>query len=462
MLRPLLLMAAFASAMIPPMIMDHIDTLFKELGLLNTNPCIHEALREFIAQCTENGADSVGAGLKRQLAVQLSICEFLEAGVEYPKECKECYSDTDYYSCVQELRNSAQYWTTYSGNYRRLRSVCYEESLPYVKEHIVDLFYNVTKIYSHFQRSAKKAAEESLEFHDAVQMRFHELLEILNLVIYVKSQQEEQMRDDFNSFQAEMVFTQDGMKQGLQAFWHHMGEETETLSAKLNSLQAGFGSMASRADEEMQNTVLRTKDFFSEYSDIFSTLLYSIHLLQETTQESAKSSQRLQNSMEANLGVSSELALSIQEASTEFNDHMSNMESGLPALFETVSQSFELQMGRLAMTIHNEMDRLLSRTQVVSVELEQTFLNVSTAIASIEGEVLLLRYSLSPFIDMFKTLVSVSRLWWKAVALTLFLPLLSLGILTPLRKALRYAFAMLPGFLFAFLLHYLIRLLWSV
>ncbi|OBA19040.1 Tht1-domain-containing protein, partial [Metschnikowia bicuspidata var. bicuspidata NRRL YB-4993] len=123
---------------------SEIGSQFKDLYQSQQLLCSQNALYEFINECQLRGADSVSPKLRIQLAVKLSICEFKEANVEYPKSCQNVECDEDFEICVQEFLESPQLWTTYSGHYRRLRSVCYEEAVPFIRHNILDLFFNVT------------------------------------------------------------------------------------------------------------------------------------------------------------------------------------------------------------------------------------------------------------------------------------------------------------------------------
>ncbi|SCU79546.1 LAFA_0B03862g1_1 [Lachancea sp. 'fantastica'] len=150
--------------------LDYIDQFSRSLQESDTNAydlerivrtnfpfhktfCAGEALKEFLPACLENGIETVDPKLKVRAAVSLSFCEFQESGLEVrPKHCSDLkFGDIN--MCVEELRSSPQWWTTYSGYYQRLPTLCYEQSLPYEKDQMLGLFLNITKVYSSFSES---------------------------------------------------------------------------------------------------------------------------------------------------------------------------------------------------------------------------------------------------------------------------------------------------------------------
>lgn len=171
--------------------LNFVDVTLTSLANYHTSPCTFHALAEYIDLCSEKSYDLVDSYLRLQLAVKLSICEFEEASVEYPGECKHLSTNEDFSECVQKFRASSQLWTTYSGNYRKLRSLCYEESLPYTKYHIIELFSNITSAYAEFYNSMKGSFQAASAQQDEMNVKIHHLLELVNDAIEKKFQFDE-------------------------------------------------------------------------------------------------------------------------------------------------------------------------------------------------------------------------------------------------------------------------------
>lgn len=176
--------------------LNFVDETLTSLANYHTSPCTYDALAEYIDQCSEKSFDLVDSLLRLQLAVKLSICEFEEASVEYPDECKHLSTKEDFSECVQKFRASSQLWTTYSGNYRKLRSLCYEESLPYTKYHIIELFANITNAYAEFYNSMKGSFHAASAQQDEMKAKIHQLLELVNDAIEKKKVQFDEFHQD--------------------------------------------------------------------------------------------------------------------------------------------------------------------------------------------------------------------------------------------------------------------------
>lgn len=158
---------------------------FQELSAHRTT-CTYNALQEFTDECRKRGAENIDPNLRLELAVRLSICEFVEAGVEYPEPCLEISYRKDkqlrncYKECVAAFRAVPQFWTTYSGHYRKLRLLCYEELAPFLKDSILDLFLNVTRLYSQFFTSAERSSVSIFKTNEEVVLKIHHLNDLMS------------------------------------------------------------------------------------------------------------------------------------------------------------------------------------------------------------------------------------------------------------------------------------------
>lgn len=148
-------------------------TKLTDLGeSVSLSECSRTSVEELVEQCSIGGIESLSPQLRTELAVKLSICEFQESSLDYPELCHNLERPGDFYFCIQQLRQSSQFWTTYSGNYQKISSICHEAAMPFFKEHLVDLFLNVTQVYTGFYEQMKAFVPE-------VQMYIHELQEQL-------------------------------------------------------------------------------------------------------------------------------------------------------------------------------------------------------------------------------------------------------------------------------------------
>lgn len=109
--------------------------------------CVKEALHSFLPSCIKHGMDSIKTKERVETAIKLSLCEFETSGLSsIPNKCLlGYYHDTDsLMNCLSQTEYSSEWWTSYSGNYQRLSTICSEYSLPYEKEQLLDVFLNIT------------------------------------------------------------------------------------------------------------------------------------------------------------------------------------------------------------------------------------------------------------------------------------------------------------------------------
>ncbi|CEP60216.1 Kar5p LALA0_S01e05666g [Lachancea lanzarotensis] len=169
---------------------NDLDRIVKTNFPFHKTFCAGEALKDFLPACLENGIETVDSKLKVRAAVSLSFCEFEESGLDVrPQLCFDL-NHADINKCVEELRSSPQWWTTYSGYYQRLPSLCYEQSLPYEKDQLLALFLNITKVYSSFSESVdleltkkfadleERSAEMMNSFQETLQNQIHDMNEL--------------------------------------------------------------------------------------------------------------------------------------------------------------------------------------------------------------------------------------------------------------------------------------------
>lgn len=444
--------------------LENIDFQFHELSeRVQSNPCIHDALQEFIEQCTVGGSDSVDANLRKMLAVKLSVCEFQEAEVDYPENCKYLNSQSDYGACVQQLRETAQFWTTYSGNYRKLRSICYEEALPFVKERIVDLFHNVTRIYSTFYDSARKAAQDSKAFQDDIELRFYQLLDLVNLAILVKYKQEEKMKDDFEDFRKVLVSDQQVLKEYLNSFWAEIGLKTESMVSLLGVLHRGLALTLREVDQEYGLMANKRERFSEDYDVLFSSVLASLDRIHSVSSRNDALGVSLKDSLISNLQTSNDLGASLHTASSELDIHILHVDNSLSKLFETGARAFENQIFHSVLVVESTLATLSNRALNVRQQMDEQFRNFTTAMEGMQTDVTSLAENLS-LLSKINIFGSLSWMLSHSLVLLKWVPMLILVIFASttlmsktLKKAVSFVFAMIPGFFMAYLLHFLLQ-----
>lgn len=145
--------------------------------------CVKDALKDIIPECMRLGVDSIEPGLQKKAAIQLSICEFENSKVTYPSSCYNMINDNDFDSCIFDIERAPQYWTTFSGYYREITKICYEESLPFEKEQIISLYSNITKLYSKMFQDLNDSYKDSTHIQQMMKNEFKELQRMMKVIL---------------------------------------------------------------------------------------------------------------------------------------------------------------------------------------------------------------------------------------------------------------------------------------
>lgn len=171
--------------------------------------CVRDALEQFLPICLNQGVESIDTSFRVETAVKLSICEFQASGLGHiPEACNESNIDS-LMDCMIQLESSTQWWTTYSGNYQRLSSICFENSLPFEKDQILSLFLNITNLQteinenlSNYFYNMMSDVESSAGNHlETITELFNEYMNQFREVFKTKGNE---FKDDFKEFQEDM------------------------------------------------------------------------------------------------------------------------------------------------------------------------------------------------------------------------------------------------------------------
>lgn len=240
--------------------------------------CLKNALSPFLRVCLIHGVESVHPELRVRTAVHLSLCEFETSGLtEIPEECLlDLIEAQDFQECVHALQSSPQWWTTYSGNYQNLPQMCFESSLPYEKEQIIDLFLNITELYSRYQSGVEN---QWSDFSDALFQQgtsdLNKLSKIfeshLNHIIDVTNEHDYTLKNEFEEMQNDI-------KLNISKLKTFVGDNNDELSKSLQIFRQNFSRLIGdiahsyeQALREQQVQVFRTNEMMETFNDrVFS------------------------------------------------------------------------------------------------------------------------------------------------------------------------------------------------
>ncbi|KAI3405179.2 hypothetical protein KGF56_002017 [Candida oxycetoniae] len=161
--------------------------------------CSQKALEAVIPQCTR-GVENISPEQQKLVAMELSICEFENNGIQYPLECYEEVRKIQIGGCIRALEKSPQFWTSFSGNYRNVKEVCHQVSLPYEKSQIIEVYENVTAIYQSLVRDLKASHSHSEQVQDQLEKKFAEIFSVIDSLLMDNMMRKEEMNSTFSQF----------------------------------------------------------------------------------------------------------------------------------------------------------------------------------------------------------------------------------------------------------------------
>lgn len=159
------------------------------------NDCAKKALEPIINQCAE-GIETITPIQQKLTAIQLSICEFENAEISYPSECRSQNLDT----CILLLEKSPQYWTTFSGYYREIRNICHQISLPFAKDQILQVYENITEFYRTLMDEMTNSNKYTENMQNELKAKFDKLINVIDLILADREKNREDLKSSFNIF----------------------------------------------------------------------------------------------------------------------------------------------------------------------------------------------------------------------------------------------------------------------
>lgn len=207
-------------------------------SMKHRSPCVVEALQKFIPQCIVHGVDSIDPSIQKYLALKLSICEFENSHIEIPSVCYGMKDPEQYDSCIVHIEKTPQYWATFTGYYREIVKICYEESLPFEKEQILRLYTNVTKVLNRLMKDMQHTYSTSEENREQMFSGFSELRNMMKDMIRENNDASHVMRNSYNEIFKQYQKVAEDMSQVSKV---HGDRINETMIDVFNTLQfTGF------------------------------------------------------------------------------------------------------------------------------------------------------------------------------------------------------------------------------
>ena len=162
--------------------------------------CNQRALAKVMPQCI-HGVENITPSQQKFTAMELSICEFENNGLDYPLECHASVRNLNTNTCIQALEKSPQYWTTFSGNYRAVKDICHQISLPYEKDQIIEVYENMTLLYRSVMEDLKSSHHKyTVELEMKIQNKFNKLFSVVDDLMRSRAEENNKVNQTFNKF----------------------------------------------------------------------------------------------------------------------------------------------------------------------------------------------------------------------------------------------------------------------
>ncbi|AMD20897.1 HDR155Wp [Eremothecium sinecaudum] len=228
------------------------DIILEKFPILESR-CVQGALSQFLPKCLKYGIETITTEERTQAAVKLSVCELHASNVKnIPLECTQ---GSDIPICLKRLQNSPQWWTTYSGYYQRLPSICFENALPYEKEQILELFLNITDLYSNFNEKLQYSLQK---YRDEFEASAEESINMM------KSQVMESAKDMINELADNLA----GVEQKVDVISKSVEAHTDELRNMLNDISEELNdqAIADQVSELKESTVKGWIDLHNQFN----------------------------------------------------------------------------------------------------------------------------------------------------------------------------------------------------
>ncbi|KAM9936173.1 hypothetical protein OXX80_004263 [Metschnikowia pulcherrima] len=370
------------------------DLEFRFGELRNTDQflCSQNAIEDFINECSAKGADNVAPSLRLQSAVRLSICEFQEANVAYPDVCADMTDDDDFRICVQEFRRSAQLWTTYSGHYRKLRSLCHEEAVPFFRRNLLDLFYNVTKVYTDFHSSTMDTSSQAYDLQCELLAKLQSMVDMMNQS-YIRNQMERDAQEQaFNEFHKNMF----ERSQFVENAWDHVSSEITVNSAKVDGDLAKTHDKLQSVFEYIDTQLARISSANENLAAAHSEASLNISKdLASLWQNSRDGHFVLQNALEGNLHQSVKIDNLLQASHFQMQHIFNNVENESLAIIANVSRELREEALSVFVMFHTNFKSSFSHLKFLGDKVGQNVFNMNAVSSGLDSNLKTLQDKIS-------------------------------------------------------------------
>lgn len=306
------------------------------------NDCAKKALEPIINQCAE-GIETISPFQQKLIAIQLSICEFENAEISYPSECRSQNLDT----CILLLEKSPQYWTTFSGYYREIRNICHQVSLPFAKDQILQVYENITEFYRTLMKEMANSNKYTENVQNELKAKFDKLIGVIDLILADREKNREDLKSSFNMFKNNFEKSLSNALVVMKHSYEDANSNMKELESHLNYFINDMLQVYILINEKTMEVMSQQDEITMNNADILDQIVkirHKIVEMHEGTLEVHISNNRLihdvQNHLEHSLLTVSNLNSYIQLSINDFIEQNEDIRNQRSILFEEIFDLF--------------------------------------------------------------------------------------------------------------------------
>lgn len=354
-----------------------------ELDRLLEDPpgCIQHAMLPIFERCVLNGIHAVDPKDRRSLAIEMSVCEFESAGVEYPAECSA--NEKDYDTCIWKLGLVPQYWTTFSGNFRDIGLFCEGVSRNNEKEQLISLYLNITKVFAGFRDGFYESYAKSQDMKDEMEQTFSKWStdfdkaeEQHNAFFEFVAEQQEHVKFELKKNQEFIFESHRKQNEQFDSYSVHIMDGLSSMAVDLDSILAKLAEDG--IIEEMENQKSKSLDIMKSYSQDAELTLSRIVGELERVGLIQQNGVSLVENLSSELVDTSSKVKNMNENFKDLDSHFQHtkklIESEVSFLFDNLIGQMET---RLSQALENVDDRvelhLVSQLENLDKSLNETW-----------------------------------------------------------------------------------------
>lgn len=356
--------------------------------------CVKDALKDIIPECMRLGVDSIEPGLQKKAAIQLSICEFENSKVSYPSSCYDMTNDNDFDSCIFDIERAPQYWTTFSGYYREITKICYEESLPFEKEQIILLYSNITKLYSKMFQDLNDSYRDSSHVQQTMKKELKELKLMIKVILdqnekmnkEVKEKYEE-FSDHYNTMLLTSLEISKNFSLGSESIVEDMANSIKYLDLELARISFAFEDLNFEAKiTDLKNSALDdVRNLSDESISVLTSILTNLESLDILTHDTQNITHIISQSLKENEVLTKKMQNLLKETHTQVHEQNDVIKFEFEETISYLSQFSEQAIDNAIKDTSEEISKHVATfIDNINLRLEETAFKLEEVIDNID------------------------------------------------------------------------------